>query len=88
MTTEKGTYRAAVPSGASTGENEACELRDGGADYMGKGADFSRWWVSLSKGNQWLGKPVKKAFNFGGGAYLGRWLLLLLLLLLLLVECS
>lgn len=29
--------RAAVPSGASTGEHEAVELRDGGRDYMGKG---------------------------------------------------
>ena len=29
--------RAAVPSGASTGEHEAVELRDGGARYMGKG---------------------------------------------------
>tara|TARA_B100000900_G_scaffold237629_1_gene201778 strand:+ start:909 stop:2204 length:1296 start_codon:yes stop_codon:yes gene_type:complete len=29
--------RAAVPSGASTGEHEAVELRDGGADYHGKG---------------------------------------------------
>jgi enolase len=29
--------RAAVPSGASTGEHEAMELRDGGTDYMGKG---------------------------------------------------
>ena len=29
--------RAAVPSGASTGEHEAVELRDGGDDYMGKG---------------------------------------------------
>ena len=29
--------RAAVPSGASTGEHEAVELRDGGNDYMGKG---------------------------------------------------
>ena len=28
--------RAAVPSGASTGEHEAVELRDGGTDYMGK----------------------------------------------------
>ena len=31
------TGRAAVPSGASTGEHEALELRDGGTDYMGKG---------------------------------------------------
>lgn len=29
--------RAAVPSGASTGEREALELRDGGSRYMGKG---------------------------------------------------
>lgn len=29
--------RAAVPSGASTGEHEAIELRDGGEAYMGKG---------------------------------------------------
>lgn len=29
--------RAAVPSGASTGEHEAVELRDGGKTFMGKG---------------------------------------------------
>ena len=29
--------RAAVPSGASTGEHEAVELRDGGKRYLGKG---------------------------------------------------
>ena len=29
--------RAMVPSGASTGEHEAVELRDGGSEYMGKG---------------------------------------------------
>ena len=38
VTTENGILgRAAVPSGASTGEHEAVELRDGGKDYMGKG---------------------------------------------------
>lgn len=38
VTTENGVMgRAAVPSGASTGEHEAVELRDGGAAYMGKG---------------------------------------------------
>ncbi len=31
------TGRAAVPSGASTGEHEAVELRDGGKRYLGKG---------------------------------------------------
>ncbi len=36
--TENGVLgRAAVPSGASTGEHEAVELRDGGDDFMGKG---------------------------------------------------
>ena len=35
--TENGILgRAAVPSGASTGEHEAVELRDGGSAYMGK----------------------------------------------------
>jgi enolase len=38
VTTENGIIgRAAVPSGASTGEHEAVELRDGGDAYMGKG---------------------------------------------------
>jgi enolase len=38
VTTENGFLgRAAVPSGASTGEHEAVELRDGGKAYMGKG---------------------------------------------------
>jgi len=38
VVTENGVLgRAAVPSGASTGEHEAMELRDGGKDYMGKG---------------------------------------------------
>lgn len=37
VTTELGIFRAAVPSGASTGEHEACELRDGGKPFLGKG---------------------------------------------------
>ncbi len=38
VVTESGILgRAAVPSGASTGEHEAVELRDGGKAYMGKG---------------------------------------------------
>ena len=36
--TENGIIgRAAVPSGASTGEHEAVELRDGGKAFLGKG---------------------------------------------------
>ncbi|EZH66474.1 enolase [Bacillaceae bacterium JMAK1] len=38
VVTEDGILgRALVPSGASTGEHEAVELRDGGTRYMGKG---------------------------------------------------
>lgn len=35
--TNLGLFRASVPSGASTGTHEACELRDGGTRYCGKG---------------------------------------------------
>ena len=36
LKTDDGTlYRASVPSGASTGAFEACELRDGGTRYLG-----------------------------------------------------
>jgi len=37
LETDKGKFRAAVPSGASTGIHEAVELRDGGSDYHKKG---------------------------------------------------
>lgn len=38
VTTAKGVFRAAVPSGASTGVHEALELRDKiKTDYVGKG---------------------------------------------------
>ncbi len=38
LITENGALgRSSVPSGASTGEHEAVEKRDGGEDYMGKG---------------------------------------------------
>jgi len=39
LITEDGLFRAIVPSGASTGMYEACELRDGGSRYMGKGVE-------------------------------------------------
>jgi hypothetical protein len=38
-------YRASVPSGASTGMYEACELRDGGSRYLGKGCIKARFVV-------------------------------------------
>jgi enolase len=38
LITENGVLgRAAIPSGASTGEHEAAELRDGGENFLGKG---------------------------------------------------
>lgn len=37
LQTEFGLYRAAVPSGASTGIHEAHELRDGGQAWNGQG---------------------------------------------------
>ena len=37
LCTEDGEFVASVPSGASTGAYEACELRDGGSRYLGKG---------------------------------------------------
>jgi enolase len=40
------TGRAAVPSGASTGEHEAVELRDGGQRYLGKGVRTAAGYVN------------------------------------------
>src|SRR6201996_9762223 len=59
-----GTFaRAAVPSGASTGEHEAVELRDGGERYGGKGVkkavqavldEIARSGIGLDGGDQLL----------------------------------
>ncbi len=55
VTTERGFFgRAAVPSGASTGEHEAVELRDGGSTYMGKGVS-----QALKNVNETLAKALK-----------------------------
>ena len=40
------TGRAAVPSGASTGEHEAVELRDGGTRFLGKGVQTAVGFVN------------------------------------------
>ena len=50
--------RAAVPSGASTGENEAVELRDGGEKYMGKGVQTAVDNVNEILGPEVVGYPV------------------------------
>ena len=57
--TENGSFgRAAVPSGASTGEHEAVELRDGGSDYMGKGVSIAVENVNSVIAQALIGKSV------------------------------
>ena len=57
--TENGIVgRAAVPSGASTGENEAVELRDGGKNYMGKGVLMAVNNVNTIIAESLIGKSV------------------------------
>lgn len=57
--TPLGMFRAAVPSGASTGIHEAVELRDEGKDYMGKGVQ-----KAVSNVNDVLGPSlIKKNVN-------------------------
>lgn len=50
--------RASVPSGASTGEHEAVELRDGGVDYMGKGVSNAIKHVRTFVAENLIGKSV------------------------------
>jgi len=57
--TESGTLgRAAVPSGASTGEHEAVELRDGGKAFMGKGVLKAIENVNVTIATELLGMSV------------------------------
>jgi len=57
--TENGVLgRAAVPSGASTGEHEAMELRDGGKEFMGKGVSKAVENVNTSIAEELLGYSV------------------------------
>ena len=59
VVTENGVLgRAAVPSGASTGEHEAVELRDGGKNYMGKGVLKAVQNVNTKIGPELLGTSV------------------------------
>src|SRR4051794_25081541 len=52
--------RATVPSGASTGEHEAIELRDGGARYLGKGVSQAVANVNRVIAPRLRGKDAKK----------------------------
>lgn len=59
VVTENGVLgRAAVPSGASTGEHEAMELRDGGKAYMGKGVLKAVENVNITIANELMGTSV------------------------------
>ena len=58
ITDDNNLGRAAVPSGASTGENEAVELRDGGDSYMGKGVLMAVNNVNTVIAKQLVGKSV------------------------------
>lgn len=55
IVTETGLHRAIVPSGASTGSHEACELRDG---------DKSKWG---GKGKNLNGAAVAASTHVGNG---------------------
>uniref|UniRef100_A0A674MW50 phosphopyruvate hydratase n=1 Tax=Takifugu rubripes TaxID=31033 RepID=A0A674MW50_TAKRU len=77
--TEKGLFRASVPSGASTGIYEALELRDGDKSrYKGKGT----WKIAVGHINDTLGPALIASVNrnkfvscktakFGANAILG-----------------
>ena len=58
ITDDNSLGRSAVPSGASTGEHEAVELRDGGTDYMGKGVKMAVNNVNSVIRENLLGKSV------------------------------
>ncbi|MFH1996567.1 MAG: phosphopyruvate hydratase [Candidatus Omnitrophota bacterium] len=66
MVLEDGSFgRAAVPSGASTGEHEAVELRDGDASrYMGKGVSKAVANVNGEIKNAILGKDAIRQASF------------------------
>ena len=60
LTTENFTVRASVPSGASTGTNEALELRDGGSRYHGKGVTKAVNNVNTNIKNALIGKELNQ----------------------------
>ena len=57
-TTSGATGRALVPSGASTGQFEAVELRDGGDRYKGKGVLTAVGFVNTDLAEAVIGLPV------------------------------
>ena len=67
VSTLQGSYRSAVPSGASTGVYEALELRDEGSEYHGKGVSKAIANVNNVIGPKLIGmdpRDQKKIDNF------------------------
>lgn len=62
LTTEEGTFRAIVPSGASTGKYEALELRDGGQRYNGKGVSKAVGHINNTIGPALIGQNAEDQF--------------------------
>lgn len=60
LTTENFTVRSSVPSGASTGTNEALELRDGDSRYHGKGVTKAVNNVNTIIKNAIIGKELNQ----------------------------
>lgn len=54
---------AMVPSGASTGEYEAIELRDGGSRYLGKGVQKAVENVNTTIANSLKGMPINQQID-------------------------
>jgi len=64
VTTAHGVFRAAVPSGASTGIHEAIELRDNvKSEYLGKGVKHAVKNVNEIIAPQVIGRDVTKQFE-------------------------
>jgi enolase len=70
LTTDKGFFRASVPSGASTGAYEAVELRDGGSRYGGKGVLRAVQNVNTILGPAIIGMDETDQFNIDGSMIL------------------
>ena len=81
LKTKQGLFRAAVPSGASTGIHEALELRDGGKRYGGKGVlkavrnvnnFISERVVGMNcKQQEWIDNEMRKLDGTGAKSRLG-----------------
>src|SRR5574341_181582 len=61
--TTDGIFRASVPAGASTGTNEAHELRDGGKEYLGMGVQRAVNNINLVLAKKLKGRTVSQEID-------------------------